>query len=648
MGILAGAFNPRPRAESTSPESSPAWDSYWYTQDPSGYIAERGPGGIAVSAETALKCGTVLAAARFRAMGWAMCPPKATRATSRGQRPEPQHPAQLALRRPYPSYTGPRWRYVQGMWLSVWGNGYSEMIAGPRSFADQLRPIEPRFCRVVDQRDDGTLLYLVKEPGRDERRLGQEKILHFRDVTIDGIRGLEMFRLIRNLCSIALLLEQHEISFLKKGSRLAGLIVPKRKTTPEQRKELKDSVNSDLGGASNTGTFGIMPDDVEFKAVASTNRDSQVVEISDQTIGALLRAMGVPGVCVGWADKTSTYASAKEFWESGGLKFTIQPQLTLAEGEIESALLPVGSDVQIKFNMDALERSNLKDRTDALVRSIGGPFRTVNEGRTIEDMERLEDERYDQVLTPSNMAPELLGPDYTPGATPVPPAKRGGASSSAGGAAEGPSVAAAALTMQKVYLGVGTVCTDEEARGMVTAAGYELPGALPPEAKKAPAPSGFGGLPRPAAPPVEDPIDRAEPDDGALPPPPPITAATPRPGPVDPAQQRELASLATWLAMSAAARVVRREIAAITDKAPKLASKPEAWHDWVVDYYGRHAAHVSEALNLSNADARHYCDSQAGALLVGGLSVMESWEKVAVPRLLIMALAPVAEVRTDG
>jgi HK97 family phage portal protein len=615
MGILAEAFNPRPRASSNA-EGSPAWSDFWYSTDPSGYVAERGPGGIGITAETALKCGTVLAAARFRAAGWAMCPPKASRATSKGQRPEPQHPAQIALRNPYPSYTGPRWRYVQGMWLSVWGNGYSEMIAGPRSFADQLRPIEPRFCRVVDQRSDGTLLYLLKEPGRDERRLGQEKILHFRDVTTDGIRGLEMFRLIRNVVAIALLMEQHQIAFLKKGSRLAGLIIPKGKTNPDQRKVLKDSINEDMTGASNTGTFGILPSDVEFKQVASTNRDAQLVELDDHTIGSILRAMGVPGVCVNWADKTSTYASAKEFWESGGLKFTIQPQLTMAEGEIEAALLPAGSDIQIKFNMDALERSNLETRTKSLFMSVGGPFRTVNEARTIEDLERLDDDRYDQVLTPSNMAPELLRDPEDPGAPPRSPAVGSGGGprpAAPGGGAEGPSVEKAALTMQKVYLGVGTVCTDEEARGMVTEAGYPLPGALPPEAKKTPA--GFGA-PRPPAAPIEE----GEPADPA------------------PMNLRERAEMATWLAHSAASQVVRRETAWATDKAPRLARKPDEWRAAVTDWYARHAEHVSKALNLPIETARSYCAAQAADLLAGGVAIVESWEERVVPRLVRLVL----------
>jgi HK97 family phage portal protein len=622
MGIWAEAVSPRSRM-SSSPEGSPPWSDFWYSTDPSGYVAERGPGGVGVTAETALKCGTVLAAARFRSLGFAMCPPSASRATPSGRKPEPLHPAQIALRNPYPSFTGFRWRRVHGMWLSLWGNGYNEMIAGPRSFADQLRPIHPKFCRIVDQRSDGTLLYLVKEPGQDERRLGQEKILHFRDDTVDGIRGLEMFRLIRNVVAIALLLEQHEMAFLKKGSRLAGLIVPKMKTTPEQRKTLKDSINEDLTGATSTGTFGILPQDVEFKQVGSTNRDAQLVELDDHTIGSILRMMGVPGVCVGWADKTSTYASAKEFWESGGLKFTIQPLLTNVEAEEEGALLDRTSGIQIKHNMDALERSNLETRTKSLFMSVGGPFRTVNEARAIEDLERLDDDRYDQVLTPSNMAPELLrdpdDPNAPPGSPAVSPSGGSRPKAPAAGGAEGPSIDKAALTVQKVYLGVGTVITDEEARGMVTEAGYPLPGPLPPEAKKAPAGfGGFGGPPRPAAPP-------AAPEEGEE---------------AEPAAARpvELAALATWLAQSAAAQVVRREVAAIRDKAPKLARQPEQWGAWVGSYYERHADHVSKALNLSDIAARNYCADQSSALLTHGVAVVESWEKEVVPRLVAAVL----------
>lgn len=410
MGILASILNPpRPQAQ---------WaptDDRWYTQDLSGFMTDGGQGGVAISADSILRCSTVLAAVQFRADSWAMCPVATFRKSGRGREEVPTHYSQRVLRRPNLWQTGYRWRGVNGVWIATWGNAYSEIKPKGSAWAGELWPLHPRHTRVVDQRADGSLLYVVREPGKVERRLGQERMLHFRGLSTDGVSGVEMYALIRNAVSIALLAEQHAATFLRKGARVAGLLVPTNGAlSPDQRKELRDSVNADLGGASKTGTLGILPHGVELRQLSSTNRDGQVIELDDRAVGSILRFLKVPGVAVGWqGDKSSTYASAEAFFESG-LRQTVQPLVESAEEEEEAALLPDTGEYQIKHNLDILLRVNTQKRYEAYAKACGGPFLTVNEVRETDDWNPHPDKRHDQILTPSNMSPELLSEEPTP------------------------------------------------------------------------------------------------------------------------------------------------------------------------------------------------------------------------------------------
>lgn len=416
MGILAEAFNPTPRAE------YPATSDFWYTKDPTGFVTAAGGDGLAISAEGLLRCSTVFAAVRFRGDSFAMCPPSTTLSVKGGTVNDPTHYSQLVLRNPNAWQTGNRWRHLNGVWMALWGNAYNKIISGRASFAEQLHPLHPSICKVIDQRADGTLVYEYTPVGRPMETLGQEQVLHFRDLSTDGISGVDMYRLIRNVVGIALLAEKHATTFLRKGTRISGLIVPSAPLSKEQREELRDSVNSDLGGSSNTGMLGIMPSGVELKPLSLSNRDSQFIEISDSVVGMILRFLSVPGFVIGYqGDKANTYASSKETAQEA-LRHCVLPMLTNIEAEEEKALLRQGDGRQIKHNMDVLLRVNTKDRYEALVRSVGGPFQTVNEARGTEDMNRLDDPRYDEVLTPSNMSGENYGtppPDNTP-----PPARR--------------------------------------------------------------------------------------------------------------------------------------------------------------------------------------------------------------------------------
>jgi HK97 family phage portal protein len=557
MGMLTESFAPRAQA---SAGAGPI-DEFWY-RDISGYLAETGSSGIGLSAETILNCSTVLAAVRFRGDSWAMCPPATFRKTPSGRQEDPTHYSQRVLRKPNTWQTGNRWRHLNGVWMATWGNAYNEIVAGASTFAKELRPLHPSRCRVADQRSDGTLVYRYEPAGEDARTLGQEKVLHFRDLSTDGLSGVPMYKLIRNVVGIALLAERHASTFLRKGARSAGVIVPDRPLAPEERSDLIDSINKGFGGVQNSGTYGLLPHGVKLEeAPTSTNRDGQVLEIGDQVVRALLQFMGVPGVVVGFADKTATYASAKEFFESGGIKHCVLPILSNVEAEEDAALLVEGDGRFIKHNLDVLLRANTIDRFSALFKAVGGPWMTVNEARRVEDMNEDPDPRHDEILTPANMSPrDDPEPDDEPGAQPP------------------------------------------------------VPNPIEPEPE--------GEMRRPTVAPK---------------------ALKPAPPESEDEQAARAKLLAEQFALDAAARVVRREIAAVKGPngggaAVKYAKDPEKWRAWALDWYAKHESHVAETLHIPAEAARAYATAQRDALLAGGVAVVETWEETVPHRLAALVL----------
>jgi HK97 family phage portal protein len=565
MGIIAEAFNPRPSAEQWSPSASPINEG-WYAKDIAGYMYEATSGsGLHLTADTILNCGTVLAAVRFRGDSWAMCPPSTYRKTKDGRVAEPDHYSERVLRYPNTYQTDFRWRQLNGVRQALWGNAHNEIIANGETFAGELRPLPPMHTKPVDQRNDGTLLYLSNPPGQPEKRLGQEKVLHFRDLSTDGINGLEMYRLIRNVVGIALLAERHTTTFLRKGTRISGLLVPTAPLEKEQRDALRESVNQDFGGSSNTGTLGVLPHGVDLKELSKSMKDSMTLDLDDQTVGKILRFLNVPGVVVGYSKDLMGYASADAFYEKGGIRQCVLPILTNAEAEVMMALLLRDSGIQIKHNLDVLNRANTKERYEAIFRAVGGPWMSVNEARRQEDMNPMDDPRYDEVLTPSNMAPELQQDLANPG-------------------------------------------SQNDAKPPAT-----------PKPQPAPAPQDDSA----DATRMAEKADRWE------------------------ARQVALVARAETFARIEAARIVRKEIAAIQGSKPggrlgaanKTAGNPDAWKVWVADFYGeRHPSYVADTLGITPEKARAYCASQADALLANGVGIIEAWEDTVAPKLVALAL----------
>lgn len=92
------------------------------------------------------------------------------------------------------------------------------------------------------------------------------------------------------------------------------------------------------------------------------------------------------------------------------------------------------------------------------------------------------------------------------------------------------------------------------------------------------------------------------------------------------------------LAEDAARRVIRKEVAAVTKAAPRLASEPEGWRAWVEGFYAEHEAYVRENLHIGDVEARDYCADHCDELLSVGLSIVEDWEGNDTPRLTRLAL----------
>ena len=92
------------------------------------------------------------------------------------------------------------------------------------------------------------------------------------------------------------------------------------------------------------------------------------------------------------------------------------------------------------------------------------------------------------------------------------------------------------------------------------------------------------------------------------------------------------------LVVRAASRVVRKEIAAIEKWAPRYASNPAGWREWVVTFYGNHVPVLEEALGLDQTRARQYGAAHTAALLQQGVAVLEAWDRHAPAALTALAL----------
>src|SRR6185369_8436760 len=141
----------------------------------------------------------------------------------------------------------------------------------------------------------------------------------------------------------------------------------------------------------------------KFTPMAVDHQKAQFMELQNHLVEKILRALGVPGVVVGYTgDKASTYASAEAFFEKGGIKHCILPLVMAMEQRDDKVLLPREGGFYVKRDLGALQRASTRETFEMLVKAAGRPIITGNEARAVLDMNPDEDEGMDKIALQVN------------------------------------------------------------------------------------------------------------------------------------------------------------------------------------------------------------------------------------------------------
>jgi HK97 family phage portal protein len=125
----------------------------------------------------------------------------------------------------------------------------------------------------------------------------------------------------------------------------------------------------------------------------------------------------------------------------------------------------------------------------------------------------------------------------------------------------------------------------------------------------------------------------------------PATTRTPPRGaprqlpPPAPAEDDDTDARGARIAHEAAARLVRKETAAIRRWAPRFEGNRGGWVSWVTDFYGTYVADLERDLLLPAVTARAYCAGHCEALLAGTPDVLAyEWDQYQAAELAAIAL----------
>lgn len=181
-------------------------------------------------------------------------------------------------------------------------------------------------------------------------------------------------------------LSQQQLAFLLNQSRPSGTLNTDMQLTKEQVAELRDRWEEQSRGL-NQGGVPILTNGLKWTAMGTTAQDAQLADLMKMTREDIALAFRVPLQVLGLGNQA--YASTEmlmQHWIASGLGFALN--------HIEEAFgllfgLKGQPDEYLELDTEALLRSALKDRIEALARGVQGGIYSPDEARSKESLPRV-------------------------------------------------------------------------------------------------------------------------------------------------------------------------------------------------------------------------------------------------------------------
>lgn len=373
--------------------------------------------GKQVSERTAMQISTVWACVRLVSETVPTLPLKIYRRRADGSREvASDHPMYRVLcRSPNKEMTPFRFMLMIVASLCLRHNAFVEKVRISRKVV-ALVPLLPQYVS-VKRLDSGALQYKYTEPGKAERKLAEDDVMHIRGFGLDGVCGADPLQYGRDVIGSAIAADEAAGTVFANGLQTSGVLTHEAGVLrKEQREALRQNLK-EFVGSKNAGKMMVLEAGLKYQGISMDPEAAQMLETRRFNVEEICRWFKVPPHMVGHTDKQSSWASSVEGMNLLFLVHSLAPMLENIEQEIQRCILGVDDEqYYAEFNTTGLLRADSQGRAQFYIHALQNGWMSRNEVRKLENLPPVDGG--DVLTIQSNLIPlDSVGAD-------VPPAQR--------------------------------------------------------------------------------------------------------------------------------------------------------------------------------------------------------------------------------
>ena len=400
MGLFTGIFRSRDK-----PQNKTAGSSYTF------YMGGT-TSGKSVTERSAMQMTAVYSCVRILAEAVAGLPLHLYRYNDDGGKEKAiDHPLYRLLHdEPNPEMSSFVFRETLMTHLLLWGNAYAQVIRNGKNEVIALYPLMPNKMSV--DRDSSGQLYYSYYRGTDEAIRDKEHtvilkptdVLHIPGLGFDGLVGYSPIAMAKNAIGMAIACEEFGARFFANGAAPSGVL--EHPGTIRDPSRLRETWQSQFGGASNSGKVAILEEGMKYTPISISPEQAQFLETRKFQINEIARIFRVPPHMVGDLEKSSFSNIEQQSLEF--VKYTLDPWVIRWEQSLQRALLGFGEKEKyfFKFNLEGLLRGDYQSRMNGYAIGRQNGWMSANDIRELENLDRIPaEDGGDLYLINGNMLP---------------------------------------------------------------------------------------------------------------------------------------------------------------------------------------------------------------------------------------------------
>lgn len=293
----------------------------------------------------------------------------------------PNHPLNDLLEyQPNPWQTAWDFKAMLMMHVCLRGNGYAEIMAGPRGFADRLEPIHPDRV-TVERLPDRSLRYKVLGDDNRMRVLLQDEMFHIRSAIAPGIVGISPITYARETVGLALAAEEFGARLFSNGARPSGVVTVEKRMSDAAFERFKSQWRGQYQGLSNSNATPILEEGAKFDPISMTSDDAQFIATRQMQIEEIARWFDVPPVMLHHITNQTSWGTGVEAIMLAFVRNNLRPWLSAWEQATRRDLILAPRAYEARFDTEPLTRGDSKALAEFFSRLVLNGILTRNEAR---------------------------------------------------------------------------------------------------------------------------------------------------------------------------------------------------------------------------------------------------------------------------